>query len=106
MGAVSARSDAAHPIRRPRYARLDGAISVGIGALGVVEITVPPGAARVVLRCGIALDLFAAMALWARQNGAALDQQDWCECAAATVTRREIRSGEEDEAWVVSSVPQ
>jgi hypothetical protein len=33
-----------------------------------------------------------AIALWVRGNRAALDQQDWCECAADTLTVRVIAS--------------
>ncbi|HEX9822534.1 MAG TPA: hypothetical protein VGD07_23290 [Methylomirabilota bacterium] len=44
------------------------------------------------LRVVLALAAVAAMAVWIRSNRTALDLQQWCECAAATITVRVIPS--------------
>ena len=74
-------------IPRPRWGRLYGVAFVGLGALTVANVVVPDGA-RSPLDGLVTVGVFVAFALWIRGNRAALDQQDWCECAADTVTVR------------------
>jgi hypothetical protein len=63
-----------------------------LAALAVVEALVSPGATLTMLRCGLVLGGFGAMARWTRRNRAALDHLDWCDCASARVTMRLIPS--------------
>ncbi len=63
-----------------------------VGALVAVEIGASPGVARTTLECGLAFGGFAAMALWVRSNRTALDQQEWCACAAEQITVHVILS--------------
>lgn len=83
---------------RPRWALLYGVGGLAAGALAVIEVVAPAGGVRTGLGCGLTLGAFAAMARWVRRNRAALDLQEWCECAGARVTVRVIpsrqRSGE------------
>ena len=58
--------------------------------LGVVEVAAPSAPVRTLLRLALVLGAVAAMAVWVRANRAALDLQDWCECAASTITVRVI----------------
>ncbi len=109
---VTARSRRARTPPPPRWGRLYGLTAVFLGALIAFEMLATPGAVRTALQCGLALGGFGAMGLWARLNRVALDQQDWCECAATKITVRVIRSRrlltepleeeEDDEAWAVS----
>jgi hypothetical protein len=89
---VSGRRVSAPGAPHPRWSLLYGQASLMLGGLATVEVVSPPGAWRTVLRCGIGLAGFAAMAAWARWNRVALDQQDWCECAAEKITMRVIPS--------------
>jgi hypothetical protein len=79
-------------IGRPRWGWLYGATLLPLAALAVVEMTIPPNLLRTVLRYTLALTALAGMALWLRLQRAALDLQDWCECAASTITVRVIQS--------------
>jgi hypothetical protein len=56
-----------------------------LGTLAIVEATSPPGSTTTGLQCGIVLGGFAAMAAWVRRNRAALDGQEWCECARTRI---------------------
>lgn len=124
---TTTRSRRARSIPRPRWALLYGLVSLAVAGLAVIEVAAPLGAVGTGLGCGLALGAFAAMALWVRRNGAALDLQEWCECASARVTVRVIpsrrpelpvsmpaeppgpsrlghgRGEEEEEEWAVSS---
>jgi hypothetical protein len=60
--------------------------------LAVLEAGAPAGAAHAALRWLATLGLFAAMGLWLRGNRAALDLQEWCECAPEQMTVRVIES--------------
>ena len=71
---------------------LYGVTAVMFGLLGAVEVVTAPSAVRTALRCVIVLGGFAAMAVWVRFNRVALDQQEWCTCAATTITVRVIQS--------------
>src|SRR5712691_3156949 len=74
-------------IPRPRWARLYAIAFVGVAALAIGNVAVPDGA-RSPIDALVTGGLFVAFALWIRGNRAALDQQDWCECAAETLTVR------------------
>src|SRR5438128_3033218 len=74
MCEATTRSRRARMTPRPRWGLLYGIAAVVLAALAAVEIWAFPGAEQTVLRCGLALGGFAAMALWARQNCVALDQ--------------------------------
>lgn len=89
---VTAGSGGSRPGPHPRWGLLYGLAALTLAALAAVEVVVSPGAARTVLRCGLALCAFAAMAVWARSNRVALDQQDWCACAAEKTRVRVILS--------------
>ncbi len=82
----------ARTVGRPRWGWLYAATLPPLAALAVVETTTPPNVLRTVLRYALALAALAAMALWIRANRAAFDLQDWCECAAGTITVRVIES--------------
>jgi hypothetical protein len=80
------------PIGRPRWGWLYAAALSPLGALAIVEAATLPNPLRIVLRSALALTALAGMAVWARANRAAFDLQNWCECAAATITVRVIES--------------
>jgi hypothetical protein len=77
---------------RPRWGRLYGVTLSGLAALAVVEVGGPRGLPRAILRVVLALAVFAANAVWIRANRAALDLQEWCDCASQSVTVRVISS--------------
>jgi hypothetical protein len=89
-------------IPRPRWGRLYGVVLLGVAWLTVADIAAP-AVARPRLETVAILVTFVAVALWARGNRAALDQQAWCDCAADTVTVRVVvghRSDSDGEpAW-------
>ena len=87
---VTPRSGRSRAIPRPRWALLYGLVTLMLAALAAVEIAISPGAAQTALQCGLALSGFGAAALWVRLNRMALDQQDWCECAAEKISVRVI----------------
>ena len=63
-----------------------------LAGLAVGESVGVPDAVRTVVCCTIVLGGFGMMALWVVWNRLALDQQVWCECAAAKVTVRVVAS--------------
>jgi hypothetical protein len=77
---------------RPQWGKLYTIVALMLAALVAVEIAVAPGLTERGLECGLVLGGFGAMAVWARRNRTALDQQDWCDCAGAKVTMRVIPS--------------
>ncbi|MGH2670018.1 MAG: hypothetical protein ACRDH5_13055 [bacterium] len=77
---------------RPRWGVLYGMGAVTLAALTAIEVRGVPGVLQTLLRCTLALATFAAMALWVRFNRAALDLQNWCECAASKITVRVIQA--------------
>ena|SRR2546425_9626928 len=89
---VTVQSGLAQRTSRPRWGLLYGLMALMIAALAAAEVVVTPGRAQTVLQCALALGGFSAMALWARLNRRALDQEDWCECAASKVSVRVIGS--------------
>src|SRR5712691_9300795 len=78
---VTPRSGRSRAIPRPRWGLLYGLVTLMLAALGP---------AQTVLQFGLALSGFGATALWVRLNRMALDQQDWCECAAEKISVRVI----------------
>jgi hypothetical protein len=89
---VTTRSRRARTIPRPRWGLLYGIATLMLAALAAVEFVASLGAAQTVLRCGLVLGGLGAIALWARLNRMALDQQNWCDCAAERITVRVILS--------------
>jgi hypothetical protein len=78
-------------IARPRWTVLYAIAAFGLAALAIAEAAA--GALlRPALESVIGGAVFLGIALWLRSNCAALDQQDWCECAGQTVTVRVIAS--------------
>jgi len=76
----------------PRWGLLYTGTLAQLGALGVVEAAHSPHLLRMTLRCLIALSVFATMSVWLRTNRPALDLQDWCDCAGASMKVRVIDS--------------
>ena len=89
---VTGRSRLAQRTSRPRWGLLYATTALMLAALAAVEFVASPGTSQTLLRSGLVLGGFGAMALWARLNRRALDQLGWCECAAATITVRVIAS--------------
>jgi len=79
-------------VTRPRWRVLYGIVCPPLAMLGIVEVAAPPAPVRTLLRLALVLGTVAAMAVWVRANRAALDLQDWCACAASTITVRVIES--------------
>ena len=88
-GAVARHDSTA--IARPRWIALYGIATLGLAALAVTEIAAA-AIVRPALESVVGGGAFLAIALWLRTNRGALDQQDWCECAADTMTVRVIPS--------------
>ena len=79
-------------VTRPRWGALYGATLPPLATLAVVEMAGPPNAVRTILRFVLALGALGGMALWVRSNRAAVDLQEWCDCAGRTMTIRVIES--------------
>ena len=84
---------------RVRWGRLYTIVAVMGTALTSLEVVGPAGIARTVLRGGITLAAFAAMAFWVRASRAAFDYADWCECAGEKITVRVIPSRRPETEW-------
>src|SRR5215467_9257476 len=78
-------------IDRPRWTALYGIVAFGLAALAVTEIAAA-AVVRPALESVVGAVAFVAIVLWVRGNRAALDQQEWCECATETLTVRVIPS--------------
>src|SRR5437763_1240579 len=106
---------------RPRWGVLYGVVFLGLAGLAIGDVA-SPEIARLPLDGALAGAALGAISLWVRGNRVALGQQDWCECAADTVTVRVVASRraeayaprfpepteclpaeEADEAWAVTS---
>ncbi len=79
-------------VTRPRWRVLYGVVCPPLAMLGIVDVAAPPAPVRTLLRLALILVAVAAMTAWVRANRAALDLQDWCACAASTITVRVIES--------------
>ena len=77
---------------RPRWGWLYAACLVPLTALAAVETVAPPTGLRTVLRSFLAVATLAALVLWIRLNRMAFDLQNWCDCAASTITIRVVES--------------
>src|SRR5436190_14088531 len=75
----------------PRWGVLYGVVFLGLLALTIGDMAAP-SIARPVLDTLLAIAALGGIFLWVRGNRTALDQQDWCACAAATLTVRVIPS--------------
>src|SRR5713226_628833 len=84
-------SRSATAIPRPRWGALYGVVFLGLAALTAGDVAASP-VARPALDGGLAAAALVGIFLWIRGNRAALDQQDWCACAADTLTVRVIPS--------------
>jgi len=80
------------PVTRPRWGALYGPTLPSLAALAVVEMAAPPNAVRTILRFALAVGMVGGMAWWVHSNRAAVDLQDWCDCAGRTMTIRVIES--------------
>jgi hypothetical protein len=76
----------------PRWAVVYAVAAVQLTVLAIVEIASPPNPIRIVARCVLVLGTFLGLAWWVHSNRAALDLQQWCECAPRTVTVRVVPS--------------
>ena len=83
---------AGRAVTRPRWRVLYWAVCLPLAMLGTVEVAAPHTPVRTLLRLALVLGAVAAMAVWVRANRAALDLQEWCACAASTITVRVIES--------------
>jgi hypothetical protein len=88
-GSVSKRESTA--MARPRWTALYGIAASSVAALALTGIAAD-AFVRPALESVVGAAAFVATTLWLRANRAALDQQDWCECAAETLTVRVISS--------------
>ena len=77
---------------RPRWRRLYAIASLAITAFAVSDLSVKAPALRIALDCAVAVAAWGATLLWIRANRVALDQLEWCDCTAKTVTVRVILS--------------
>jgi hypothetical protein len=77
---------------RPHWGWLYGATLVPLTAFAFVEAVTFPTLPRIVLRGGLLLAMLAGTALWLRANRAAVDLQQWCDCAPRTMMIRVIES--------------
>jgi hypothetical protein len=99
---VSRRAPSTIP--RPRWAGLYATAAIGLAAL-VWVATQTRAASRPTLESVVAGGVLVAFMLWIRANRAALDQQDWCACAAETLTVRVIPSRLPRRGRAVASEP-
>lgn len=90
-GTSHVSKDSAAPVPRPRWGLLYGVVFAGLAALALVD-AYAAASARTVLDGVMAGTVFLGIGRWIRTNRVALDQQNWCECAADTLTVRVIPS--------------
>jgi hypothetical protein len=76
----------------PRWLGLYAVTLPQLATLAAVEVAGPPSAVRALVRCVLALGIFVGMGWWVWTSRAALDLEQWCECASRTVTVRVIES--------------
>src|SRR5262245_53572466 len=85
---TSVREAASHP----RWLGLYAVTLPQLAALAAVEVAGPPSTVRALARCVLVLGTFVGMGWWVWASRAALDLEQWCECASRTVTVRVIES--------------
>src|SRR4029450_9357389 len=98
MCGMSERSGRSRALPHPRWGRLYALAGLMLAALAAVETLVSPGAELTALQGGVVVAGFGAIVGWTRRNRAALDHLDWCDCASARVTVREIPSHRRERA--------
>ena len=103
MCAVTERSGRPRALPRPRWGGLYTLAGLLLAALAAVEALVAPGAELTALQCGLVLAGFGAIVGWTRRNRVALDHLDWCDCASARVTVREIPSHRRERTRVAAT---
>jgi len=98
---MDASRNATAVIPRPRWGVLYSVVFLGLVALAIGDVAAPE-TARPTLDGALAAAALVAISLWVRGNRAALDQQNWCECAADTLTVRVIpsRHPEPRQPWI------
>jgi hypothetical protein len=80
------------PLSHPRWLRLYAVTLIQLAALAVVELAGFSAPVRTVLRCILTLGMFVGMGWWVHANRAAMDLEQWCDCASRTITTRVIQS--------------
>ena len=80
----------------PRWLGLYAATVPSLVALGIVEVAAPSNPLRTVARCMFTLATFVGMGWWVHASRAAIDLQQWCDCAPRTITVRVIPSRRPD----------
>jgi hypothetical protein len=85
-------SAAPRDLSRPRWGLLYAATLPQLAALVAIEVTGSPNVVRVALRCMLTVSVFAGMAIWVHRSQAAIDLQQSCACAPATLRVRVIPS--------------
>ena len=83
-------ASAARP--RPRWRRLYASGAFAVVAFALTELSVRAPSLRIALECVLAVAAWGATVVWIRANRVALDQLEWCDCAAKTITVRVIVS--------------
>jgi hypothetical protein len=78
-------------IPRPRWRVLYGVVFVGLAVLTLGDVAAPR-VARPLLDAILAVAALMAISVWVRGNRTALDQVEWCQCAADQMTVRVIPS--------------
>ncbi len=91
--------------RAPRWGRLYGVIAMVASALAGLEYLVPAGPWRAGARAAVCAAAFGVMAVWVRRNRVALEQRDWCDCAATGIRVRVIPSRRADAGVLVGDAP-
>lgn len=77
---------------RPRWRRLYAIGSLAVAAFALSELSVKALALRIALEGAVAVAAWGAILIWIGANRVALDQLEWCDCTAKTVTVRVILS--------------
>lgn len=90
-GSNGAERRSGGPIPCPRWGVLYGVVGVGIAGVTIADVALP-ATGRPFVEGLILGAVLAAMYLWVCGNRVALDQQDWCACAASEMTLRVIVS--------------
>jgi hypothetical protein len=93
MCKTKARATGSATLARPRWGVLYALAFLMLAALAATEVVDLSAPVKTVLDCGLTLGGFGAIAVWRRCSRVALDRQEWCDCAGASVTVRVILSG-------------
>ena len=76
----------------PRWGCLYAILPLAVGAFLLVEAYVPAPGVRAVLRYVLAGGAWGAIVWWVQANRTALDQLEWCACAARALRVRVVTS--------------